>query len=182
MGMGVVIRAAADADFEAVAAIYKASVEATAASFEIVAPDAGEMRRRWRKVIDAGCPFLVAEAAGNTIAGYAYARPFHERAAFAWTVENAVYVALGSERRGVGRALLAALVEAAERAGFRQMIALISSDAEAASVGLHASLAFTKAGRISNVGFKNGRWHDIIYMQRELGAGASSAPSHSAPA
>lgn len=169
------LRAATAADMEAVTAIYRQSVETSAASFEIAAPDAGEMERRWRLVIAAHCPYVVAEVDG-TVAGFAYARPFHERAAFAWTVENSVYVAPGYARRGIGRALLAELIEQAATAGFRQMIALISSDAEPASVPLHTALGFTVAGRLAAVGFKQGRWHDIVHMQRPIGPGETTVP------
>lgn len=169
------LRAATAADLEAVTAIYRQSVETSAASFEITAPDAGEMERRWRLVTAAGCPYVVAED-HDTLLGFAYARPFHERAAFAWTVEDSVYVAPGHARRGIGRALLAELVERSAKSGFRQMIALISSDADAASVPLHTALGFTVAGRLAAVGFKQGRWHDIVHMQRPLGAGETTVP------
>mgnify|MGYP001500532702 FL=1 len=92
-------------------------------------------------------------------------------------MEDAIYVAPGAERRGVGKLLLSALVDAAARAGFRQMIALISSGAGPASQRLHASLGFAMAGRITAGGFKNGQGHDIGYMQRELGAGSSTSPA-----
>lgn len=169
------VRAATAADLGQITAIYRQNVETSAASFEIEPPNAGEMERRWRAVTAARCPYLVAEV-DDTVAGFAYARPFHERAAFAWTVENSVYVAPGCSRRGIGRALLAELIEQAATAGFRQMIALISSDAEAASVPLHTALGFTVAGRLHGVGFKQGRWHDIVHMQRSLGAGSDTVP------
>lgn len=172
----VSIRTARDQDFNAITDIYRASVDGGAASFEVEAPLAEEMRRRWRAVVAGRCPYLVAEVGGQ-VAGFAYARPFHERAAFAWTVEDSVYVAPDAQRAGVGRSLLTAVIEAAETAGFRQMVALISSDAEARSVPLHAALGFSFAGRITNVGYKHGRWHDIVYMQRALGAGSSCPPS-----
>lgn len=169
------IRAAVASDMAGVTAIYRASVLSTAASFEIVPPDADEMARRWRVAIGARCPYLVADI-GGVVAGYAYARPFHERAAFAWTVEDAIYIAPEFERRGIGTMLLTALVDASAEAGFRQMIALISTDAEANSVPLHLKLGFVHAGRITAVGFKNGRWHDIIYLQRSLGCGNAEPP------
>ncbi len=171
-----VVRAAVADDFEQISAIYRTSVETTAASFETVAPDADEMRRRWRSVIAAGCPYLVAERAGR-IVGYAYARAFHERAAFAWTVENSVYIAAENARQGIGRLLLGALIEAATAAGFRQMIALVSSDAAAASVPLHEGFGFRVVGRLDAVGYKHGRWHDIIHLQRALGSGGTVAPA-----
>jgi len=157
----VLIRPAEEADFQAITSIYGASVVAEAASFETSSPDVAEMTRRWQTIAAAHCPYLVAEAdAGRHIAGYAYARPFHEPAAYRWTLEN----------QRVGSLLLARLIEDCAKAGFRQMIAVISSDASPASVALHKSHGFREAGRLVQVGYKLGRWHDVIYMQRALAA------------
>lgn len=173
---GFVVRPAQAGDFAAIQSIYADSVSSSAASFEIEPPDTDEMLRRWRSVTAARCPYLVADRAGDVV-GFAYARPFHERAAFAWTVENSVYVAAHCARQGLGRRLLAALIEAATDAGFRQMIALISSDAAPASVPLHEAAGFHISGRLLAVGYKHDRWHDIVHMQRPLGDGAATRPS-----
>lgn len=167
----VLIRPAEEADFRAITSIYGASVVAEAASFETSSPDVAEMTRRWQTIAAAHCPYLVAEAdAGRHIAGYAYARPFHERAAYRWTLENSVYVDPAFKGQRVGSLLLARLIEDCAKAGFRQMIAVISSDASPASVALHKSHGFREAGRLVQVGYKLGRWHDVIYMQRALAA------------
>ena len=80
-------------------------------------------------------------------------------------------------RTGIGRALLAALIEAAAAGGFRQMIAVIGdSPKQAASIGLHEALGFRSVGILQDVGFKHGRWLDSVLMQRELGTGAKTAP------
>lgn len=175
METAVRVRHAAEGDFERIAAIYAASVRTQAASFETEPPDADEMARRWRGFVAAGCPYLVADLDG-AVSGYAYARPFHERAAFRWTVEDSIYLDAAAMGRGIGRHLLGALVEASAAAGFRQMIALISSGAAPASSALHAALGFRHAGRLERVGYKLGRWHDVVYMQRDLATGDPQAP------
>jgi phosphinothricin acetyltransferase len=76
--------------------------------------------------------------------------------------------------RGIGAALLAALIAAAEASGFRQMIALIVAG-EGGSVPLHRRFGFVEAGRIVSVGRKHGRWLDVITMQRALGPGGGVA-------
>ncbi len=121
-------------------------------------------------------PYLVAEIDGM-LAGYAYAGPYRSRPAYRLTVEDSVYIAPDTHRRGIGRALLAALIEAAQARGFRQMIAVIGdSTRQAASIGLHEALGFRHVGILKHVGFKHGRWLDSVLMQRALGVGGTSKP------
>lgn len=169
------IRPARETDFKAIAAIYRPFVTDTAITFETNPPDADEMRQRWRKCTTASAPYLVAEHAGKVVA-YAYAQAFSQRAAYRWTVENSIYVSPAVQRQGVGRSLLGALISAAEQAGFRQMVALIAAGQVRGSVELHRALGFAEVGLLKSVGYKHGRWHDVIYMQRALGAGATSPP------
>jgi len=86
-----------------------------------------------------------------------------------------VYVDAAAHGRGIGRALLARLIEESERRGFRQMVAVIGDNVPA-SIALHASLGFVHAGRLTAVGFKFGRWCDSTLMQRALGPGDGSPP------
>ena len=95
--------------------------------------------------------------------------------AYTSTCENSIYVAASHVRQGVGRTLLAALVEAARRAGFRQMLAVVGGG-EPASVALHVKAGFTEAGRMRSVGRKFGRWLDTVYLQRSLGVGDTEPP------
>jgi len=78
---------------------------------------------------------------------------------------------------GVGRALLGALIQACEVAGFRQMIAVIGDSASAGSRKLHESHGFRLVGVLASVGYKHGRWLDSVLMQRALGDGAASPPT-----
>ena len=98
------------------------------------------------------------------------------RAAYRWSVEDTIYVAPSSQRRGIGRALLERLIADAEAGGFRQMIAVIGDSANASSIELHRAAGFRMVGTFDNVGFKFGRWLDSVLMQRPLGTGATAMP------
>jgi len=169
------IRAAAPTDVGAIARIYEHAVRFGTASFELEPPDEPEMARRLRAILDNGYPYLIAEA-DSAVLGYAYAGPYRARPAYRWSVENSVYVAPEAQRRGVGRALLDALILETERRGFRQMIAIIGDSAQAPSLALHRAAGFRLVGTLEAVGFKHGRWLDTVLMQRPLGPGASQAP------
>ena len=176
VAMTLAIRPAKTADIPAITRIYAHAVEHGTASFELTPPDEAEMARRMRDLMSKGFPYLVAEVNG-VLAGYAYAGPFRSRPAYRLTVENSVYIAPNTHRRGIGRALLAALIEACEARGFRQVIAVIGdSTKQAASIGLHAALGFRHVGILEHVGFKHGRWLDSVLMQRALGPGATTEP------
>ena len=174
--MTLAIRPAKISDIPAITAIYAPAVEHGTASFELEPPDETEMARRMENLIGNGFPYIVAEIEG-ALAGYAYAAPYRVRPAYRLTVENSVYIAPDMQRHGVGRALLAALIEACDARNYRQMIAVIGdSTKQAASIGLHKALGFRHVGVIEDVGFKHGRWLDSVLMQRELGAGAKTKP------
>jgi L-amino acid N-acyltransferase YncA len=174
--MTLSIRPAKASDIPAITRIYAHAVEHGTASFELAPPDEGEMARRMSELTGKGYPYLAAEN-GGALAGYAYAGAYRARPAYRLTVEDSVYIAPDAHRRGVGRALLAALVEAAAARGYRQMIAVIGdSTRQAASIGLHAALGFRHVGILQDVGFKHGRWLDSVYMQRTLGDGATTEP------
>jgi phosphinothricin acetyltransferase len=140
------------------------------ATFEIEPPDLAEMRSRREALLKGGYPYIVAEAEGEVL-GYAYTGTYRTRPAYRSTTENSVYVRDGSHGRGIGRALLAATIEQATGAGFRQMIAIIGDSGNAASIGLHAALGFAHVGVLRSVGWKHGRWLDTVLMQRALGPG-----------
>src|SRR5471030_2083692 len=174
--MTLSIRPAKTSDIPAITAIYAPAVEHGTASFELEPPDEAEMARRMENLIGNGFPYIVAEIDG-VLAGYAYAAPYRVRPAYRLTVENSVYIAPHMQRHGVGRALLAALIEACEARGYRQMIAVIGdSTKQAPSIGLHEALGFRHVGILDHVGFKHCRWLDSVLMQRELGAGGKTAP------
>jgi phosphinothricin acetyltransferase len=169
------IRPATPSDIPEITRIYAHAVETGTASFELESPDEREMMRRMQALDDGGFPYLIAEVEG-VLAGYAYAGPYRARPAYRLTVEDSVYIAADRHGRGIGRALLAALVEAATARGYRQMIAVIGDSHQPASIALHAALGFAYIGTLPNVGFKFGRWLDTVLMQLPLGKGASAPP------
>ena len=173
--MSLIIHPTTNADIPAITRIYAHAVEKGTASFELEPPSEAEMERRIKALIDSGFPYLVAVLDG-ALSGYAYAGPYRVRPGYRFTVEDSVYIAAEAQGRGVGRALLQALIEAAEARGYRQMIAVIGDSEQTASVTLHAALGFAFIGTFSNVGFKFGRWLDTVLMQRPLGPGSTATP------
>jgi L-amino acid N-acyltransferase YncA len=111
--MRLAIRPVKTSDIPAITRIYAHAVEHGTASFELTPPDEVEMARRVNDLTGRGFPYIVAEIDGVP-AGYAYAGPYRARPAYRYTVENSVYVAPDTHRRGIDRALLSALIEAAE--------------------------------------------------------------------
>ena len=170
------IRPAADADLAQITSIYADAVLHGTATFEIVPPDETEMQARRAALLAGGYPYLVAEDGGRVL-GYAYAGPYRTRPAYRSTVEDSIYVAPGAQGRGVGRALLARLLEESRARGFRQMVAVIGDSQNAASIGVHRALGFDLVGVFKDVGYKHGRWLDSVLMQKPLGTGAATPPS-----
>lgn len=159
----------------AIAELYAHHVLHGTATFEIVPPDTAEMAGRLAKVLKAGEPWLVARDAEGCLLGYAYASQFRDRPAYRYACENSIYIRHDRRGQGVGKALMAALLEASRDHGFRQMIAVIGGG-EPASIALHRACGFADAGRMRSVGRKKGQWHDTVYMQLALGPGDSEPP------
>ncbi len=166
---------AAHADLPEIAAIYAHHVLCGTGTFEAVPPSIEEITARHAAGIAAGYPWLVARDATGVL-GYGYYGPFRARDAYRWTAEDSVYVRQDVRGQGVGKLLVAALLRRAEDAGLRQMFALIGDSDNAGSIGLHASLGFTRAGVMRGAGRKFGRWLDVVIMQRQLGAGDTIPP------
>lgn len=168
-GRTMQIRPCTTEDLERVRAIYAEHVRAGTGSFEEVPPESSEIERRFVAVTSRGFPFYVGELAGS-VAGFAYAGPYHTRSAYRFTCEDSVYVEPAAQRRGLGRALLSAVIDGAARLGQKQMVALVGDAENAGSIALHRALGFRRAGALTAVGLKHGRWLDVVLMQRALGA------------
>ena len=168
------IRPATEADVAEFQAIYAHHVLHGTGSFEEVPPSVEEMAARFARAHDRDFPWVVATDASGVL-GYAYATQFRERSAYRFTLEDSVYVREDQRGQGVGKALVARLIALAEARGFRQMIAVIGDTENTGSIGLHASLGFQHVGTLRAAGLKFGRWLDVVYMQRALGAGAGTA-------
>jgi L-amino acid N-acyltransferase YncA len=152
-------------DAAAIAAIYAPYVRETPISFEIQPPGPDVMLGRMKHSM-ATHPWLVYEIEGR-VAGYAYAARHHERAAYDWSCEVSVYVDRSLHRRGIGRALYAALLRALRRLGYYNALAGVT-EPNPASIGLHAAMGFRRSGVNRNVGYKDGRWWDVAYYEASL--------------
>ena len=170
------LRAATADDLPAIQAIYAHHVLHGLASFEVEPPSLAEMRSRFEVITGGGYPYLVAVEGENAL-GYAYASAYRTRPGYRYTVEDSVYVSPGVVGRGIGRQLLARLVDECARRGYRQMLAVIGDSSNAASIGLHRACGFTHSGTLRSVGFKFGRWIDSVLMQRGLGESDRSLPA-----
>jgi len=171
----VTIRPSRDEDVAAIAAIYGHHVLNGVASFEEAPPAPEEMARRRQAIVERGLPHLVAERGGRVV-GYCYAGPFRPRVGYRFTLEDSVYVDAGEIGRGIGRRLLERVVAECGALGYRQMVGVIGGRETVASIKLHESLGFAHIGILPAVGFKFGRWIDIVMMQKTLGPGAESLP------
>lgn len=161
----MLIRLANPEDGAVVADIYRPAVAERATSFELVPPDAAEMSRRISDCLER-FPWLVAEEDG-AIAGYAYAGAHRVRAAYQWSVDASAYVREDVQRRGVGRALYEALFRVLCLQGFTNVYAGVTLP-NTASEGFHRGLGFTTVGVYRGVGYKHGRWHDVLWLERPL--------------
>jgi L-amino acid N-acyltransferase YncA len=166
--MTIIIRSATPQDAPAIAAIYAHHVLTGTGTFEIDPPDVADIKARMAKVAARGWPWLVSVSADGLITGYAYAGPFRERAAYDATVEDSIYLAPQAQGKGVGKALLSALVEACRVAGAKEMLAVIGDSANSASIGLHKALGFDDAGLLRGVGAKFGKTLDVVILQKSL--------------
>jgi phosphinothricin acetyltransferase len=169
------LRPAAAPDLPAIHAIYSHHVLHGLASFEELPPTLAEMVRRHEEVAGMGLPYLVAEEAG-VLLGYGYCSLYRTRSAYRYTLEDSIYIRQGMQGKGTGKALLGELVRTCEALNYRQMVAVIGDSANAASIGLHASVGFLRVGILRSTGFKFGRWVDSMLMQRPLGGGDLTPP------
>ena len=169
------IRPAGAADAEALAAIYGHHVLHGFGTFEEIPPPPAEIEQRRQAIAARGLPYLVAEAEGKVL-GFAYAAPFRLRAAYRYTAEDSVYVAPEAIGKGVGRAVLQAVLDACQDMGLRQIVAVIGDSENAGSIGLHTALGFERIGVARGFGYKKGRWVDLVLMQKPLNGGDTREP------
>lgn len=162
------IRRAEPGDLPAVRDIYKHYVLNSTVTFDERPKTLGQWRRTLREATELQLPFLVAVSATGTLVGYAIAQPWKQRAAYRHTVESSVYLAPAAAGRGLGKALMVALMDATRERKVREMIAVIADQGADASIALHRRLGFEEIGRMGRVGLKFGRELGIVLMQASL--------------
>lgn len=162
------IRPVADGDIPDIREIYNYYVTNSVVTFDEKKWTVAQWRDKVAHLKKLGLPFLVAESPSGQVLGYAYVQPMSSKSAYRYSVENSIYLGQAATGKGLGRALLAALIAACEQAGIREMVAVISDKGAEASIALHEKLGFEEVGRMGRVGFKFGRWLGTVYLQKSL--------------
>ena len=162
------IRAAQAGDVPDIREIYNHYVTNSVVTFDEKEWTLAQWRDKFAHLQRLGLPFLVAESPTGQILGYALVQPWSGKSAYRYTVEDSIYLGQAAAGKGLGRALLEALVAACADAGIREILAVISDKGAEASVALHERLGFVERGRMGRVGFKFGRWLGVITMQKSL--------------
>jgi L-amino acid N-acyltransferase YncA len=159
------VRPGSPADARACLVIYQPYVEDTAVTFETEVPGVDEMAARIAAARETH-EWLVVEH-DHQVIGYAYAHAFNPRAAYRWSAETSIYIAAGHHRAGNGRELYAHLLRRLTERGYRRAFAGITQPNETSNA-FHRSFGFRRAGLFRRVGWKNGGWHDVAWMQLDL--------------
>ncbi len=154
-------------DLGGITAIYNHYIKTSVATFEENELSEEQVQSRIDKVRSASLPWLVARGAGGPVLGYCYARPWHERSAYRFSVETSLYVADGLSGKGIGSRLYEVLLQALRERGFHTAIGGISLP-NAASVALHEKFGFEKVAHYRQVGRKFEAWIDVGYFQLML--------------
>jgi len=160
-----ILRDATPDDLEAINEIYNHFVGYCTCTYQ-EKPESIEDRRHWFASHDAQHPVLVGEIDGKVV-GWASLSRFHARSAYRYTVEDSIYIHPIAQGKGLGRMMIEELIRRARALGHRSMVAGIDALQEG-SLALHERAGFVRVGHLKQVGFKFGRWLDVIYMQLEL--------------
>ena len=157
------IRPATESDVPGILEIYNDAILHTTAIYNYV-PHTPEMRLAWfRERRQQGFPVLVADIAG-VIAGYCSLGHFRAFAAYKYTAESSVYVHNGYRGRGIARALMQLLIEAARAMDLHTIGAGVGAS-NAASIRLHEQFGFVEVARFKEVGYKFDQWLDLLFLQ-----------------
>lgn len=169
----VEIRSANRNDVKEILEIYAYYVKETAITFEYDVPSVEEFAERITHTLEK-YPYLAA-VRNHRIIGYAYAGPFHSRAAYNWSAEVTIYTANGIQKQGVGRKLYETLEAALANMGILNLYACIAyPEVEDEyltknSAQFHEHMGYVRCGEFHKCGYKFGRWYDMIWMEKIIG-------------
>ena len=162
------IRDAVLPDMPAVREIYNYYVANSTVTFDEDAMTLKEWKAKFAYLDKLGMPFLVAESPSGQLLGYALVAPWKQKRAYRFTVENSIYLGPAAAGKGLGRALLAELIDRSKAAGLKEIIAVIADQGAEASIALHEKFGFQEIGRMGRVGFKFDRWLGTVLLQKSL--------------
>ena len=162
------VRSAVEGDLPDVREIYNHYVANSTVTFDEDAMTLKEWKHKFHRVSELGFPFLVAQSPSGQLLGFAYVYPWKEKAAYRYTVENSIYLGAASTGKGLGKVLMAELMDGAKAAGIKEIIAVIADKGAEASIAMHKNFGFKEIGHMGKVGYKFGRWLGTVLMQRSL--------------
>ena len=177
----ITIRSARPEDAAALLSIYAPYVEHTAITFEYDVPSLEEFRERIVSTLER-YPYLAAVRDGE-IAGYAYAGPFHSRAAYDWAVETSIYVDQNLKHSGIGGLLHDALENALKKQGILNMNACIACTPTEDphlnnnSVEFHTHMGYRLVGEFYQCGYKFRTWYNMVWMEKQIGEHHKNQPA-----
>lgn len=162
------IRPATLRDLPDIREIYNHYVANSVVTFDEKRSTHRYWREKFAMLAKLKLPFLVAVTPSNQVIGYALVQPWASKSAYRYTVEDSIYLGPGAGGKGLGAALLQALIAACEEIGLREIVAVISDSGAEPSIRLHTKFGFAEVGRMGRVGFKFGRSLGTVYLQKSL--------------
>ncbi len=162
------MRDATATDLPYVREIYNHYVLNSTVTFDEKPMTLAEIKRKFAKIQAKKMPFIVAENPAGQLLGYAYVYPWKEKAAYRFTVENSIYLGPASTGKGLGKALMAELIDRSRAAGLKEIVAVIADRGADASIEMHKNFGFKEIGHMGKVGFKFDRWLGTVLMQKSL--------------
>jgi L-amino acid N-acyltransferase len=153
-------------DLPEILAVYNEVIRNSTAVYSEVELTAERGEGWFAAKVDLGFPFIVARDTSGVV-GFGTFGDFRAWPCYQFTVEHSIHVRSDRRGHGIGRALVLELIRRATGMGKHVMIAGIDADNKV-SIGLHQSLGFATVGHFHEVGFKFGRWLDLVFLQRAL--------------
>lgn len=164
--MNVTIRNATTVDLRAILSIVNHAIAHTTAIYDYDERSLDAQKAWFDEKMSEGFPVIVAELEGNVVGFGAYGT-FKPKVGYRFTVEHSVYVADGLTGKGIGKLLLARLIELAKAQKIHMMVGYIDAD-NTGSIAFHKQFGFSESGVLKEVGFKFGKWLDVSMMQLRL--------------
>lgn len=162
------IRDAEPSDLPDIREIYNYYVTNSSVTFDEERMSLAKWKSKFAHLQKQGMPFIVAVSPSGQVLGYALVQPWKEKRAYRFTVENSIYLGAAATGKGLGRALLGALIEKSRAAGLKEILAVISDKGAEASLALHEKFGFREIGRMGRVGYKFERWLGTVLLQLSL--------------
>ena len=162
------IRDVSEVDLPDIREIYNHYVANSTVTFDETPMTLRTLRSKYAQAQKSHLPFIVAVSPSGQVLGYAYVFPWKTKAAYRFTVENSIYLGPAATGKGLGKALMAELIDRSKKAGLKEIVAVIADKGADASIRLHEKFGFKEIGHMGRVGFKFDRWLGTILMQKSL--------------